>query len=793
MAEPASATSPANQIAAWGNNSDGQSTVPDGLTGITAIDAGAYHSVALQNGAVAAWGNNTFGQTSLPDGLTNITAISAGGFHNLALHRDGTVSAWGYNGDEQATVPDGLTNITAISAGSAHNLALRSDGTVIAWGANFYRQASVPNGLTDITAISAGRLHSLALHRDGTVTAWGYNDYGQTSVPDGLTDITAIAAGDYHSLALHRDGTVTAWGTDFYGQASVPNGLTDVTAISAGYYHNLATGDRPALTADAPPATATVGEAFTYTFTSTSSTATFEVATGSLPLGLNLSPAGVLSGTPTTEQSSTFTIAARNAFGTTTGTLHIVTVTPAPVPPTITGDPAGATVGAAYDFTYTTSGTPTPSTSIVSGTLPPGLALDDTGRLSGTPTTTGTSTFTVQAESTAGTATTTSTITVTPTPVAPTIVGDIAAGTVGVAYDSTYTYIGTPTPTISVRSGTLPPGLTLDETGRVTGTPTMPGTYTFTVQATNAAGISQATSTITIAPAPIPPTITGYPTGATVGATYYFRYTVTGFPTPSVSVQSGTLPPGLIIDEAGGLTGIPTTAGTYTFTVQAENAATTAVRTSTIVVASAPVAPTLSGVVAAGVVGSAYDYTYTVTGTPAPTVTLQSGTLPPGLALDPVGRLTGTPTKAGTYTFTVQAANTAGTVQASSTLTVSPQKVATKADLRVNLSGPSTAVKGKTYTYTLTTKNTGPATSTSVYSKVILPTNTQFVSATGKYTRIGNLVIFQRSSLTNGQSVTEKITVKITTAGKGTALATTFSVKTPDPAISSNADTTTTR
>ncbi|PPG51965.1 hypothetical protein C5C27_16365, partial [Rathayibacter sp. AY2B7] len=217
---------------------------------------------------------------------------------------------------------------------------------------------------------------------------------------------------------------------------------------------------------------------------------------------------------------------------------------------------------------------------------------------------------------------------------------------------------------------------------------------------------------------------------------------------------------------------------------------TTASRRITVEAAPpAPVAPTISGTVAAGVVGSAYDFTYAVAGTPAPVVTVSSGALPPGLTLDPTGRLTGTPTRTGAYVFTVQAASTAGTATAQSTLTVSPASATAKADLRVDVSAPTTAVKGRTFTYTLITKNAGPSTSTSVYSKVILPPGVRFVSATGKYTRIGSVVVFQRSSLGNGRTSTEKITVTAASAGTGTALATTFSVRTPDPSIRSNADT----
>ena len=68
-------------ILVWGQNVYGQSTVPGGVTGITAIAGGAYHSLALSgDGAVVAWEWNTEGQTTVPVGaLAGITAIAGGG------------------------------------------------------------------------------------------------------------------------------------------------------------------------------------------------------------------------------------------------------------------------------------------------------------------------------------------------------------------------------------------------------------------------------------------------------------------------------------------------------------------------------------------------------------------------------------------------------------------------------------------------------------------------------------------------------------------------------------------
>ena len=238
--QTAHAVSPGT-VVAWGYGGNGQTSVPDGLSDVVAIDAGYYHNLALKSdGTVVAWGQNTSGQTDVPYWLSNVTAISAGYQHSLALQADGTVVAWGNDCCAQGRVPDGLGDVIAIAAGGYHNLALRSDGTVVGWGENFYGQSNAPAGLSDVIAISAGNTHSLALKSDGTVVAWGWDKYGQTDVPAGLSDVVAISAGYLHSLALKSDGTVVAWGWNEYGQTNVPAGLSGVIDIATGDYHSLA-------------------------------------------------------------------------------------------------------------------------------------------------------------------------------------------------------------------------------------------------------------------------------------------------------------------------------------------------------------------------------------------------------------------------------------------------------------------------------------------------------------------------------------------------------------------------
>lgn len=85
--------------------------------------------------------------------------------------------------------------------------------------------------------------------------------------------------------------------------------------------------------------------------------------------------------------------------------------------------------------------------------------------------------------------------------------------------------------------------------------------------------------------------------------------------------------------------------------------------------------PTISGSLAAGVVGTPYSGTLKAAGGTAPlTLSVSSGSLPPGLSFNAAtGAITGTPTTAGTYTFTakvVDSSSVPDTVTAAETITV---------------------------------------------------------------------------------------------------------------------------
>lgn len=151
-------------------------------------------------------------------------------------------------------------------------------------------------------------------------------------------------------------------------------------------------------------------------------------------------------------------------------------------------------------------------------------------------------------------------------------------GTVGSSYSDTVE-TNRENVTTTLDSGTLPPGLSLAADGAITGTPTTAGTYNFTIEATDNDNSEVDTQALQIVVGETPPdpfviTTTSLPDGTV--ATAYSQALVTDSSSPvSFSLQSGTLPTGLSMSSEGVISGTPTTAGTSSFVVLADNGAST--------------------------------------------------------------------------------------------------------------------------------------------------------------------------------------------------------------------------
>jgi len=167
----------------------------------------------------------------------------------------------------------------------------------------------------------------------------------------------------------------------------------------------------------------------------------------------------------------------------------------------------------------------------------------------------------------------------------------LPGGIVGAAYSQSITASGGVAPfAFAVSAGALPAGLTLSSAGVLSGTCTLPGTYGFTVRATETTGCSAIRSlsvVVTCPPIPVAPAF--LPDGA-VGTAYTGTVTASGgLPPYTFTLQSGTLPPGVTLAANGQMTGTPTAATTATFTVLATDAGgCTGTKSYTVDIFSAP-------------------------------------------------------------------------------------------------------------------------------------------------------------------------------------------------------------
>ncbi len=228
----------------------------------------------------------------------------------------------------------------------------------------------------------------------------------------------------------------------------------------------------------------------------------------------------------------------------------------------------------------------------------------------------------------------------------------------------------------------LPPDLALNPlTGQISGVPTTPGTYSFTLRVRDAQGsLRDIAQSITVQ-AYTPPSLSGtLPQFSTRGTAYSGSFAVANGTPPFVwSISSGTLPTGITINSStGAISGTPTDT-TYTdraITVRAVDAiGSAAQRTATIRYADTFA---LSGSLPAGVQGTPYSAGFTRSGGHTPiTFSLQAGTLPSGLSLSSTtGVISGTPAAVTSAAITVRATDASGaTVDRSQTLTINSSYV----------------------------------------------------------------------------------------------------------------------
>ncbi len=653
--------------------------------------------------------------TTFTVGSAGTFSITSTGFPTAALSESGTLPGgvtFLDNGDGTAT----LGGTPAAGSGGTYTLSITAS-----------------NGVTP----DAEQTFTLTVDQAPAITS-----NNGTTFTVGSAGTFSITTTGFPNAALSESGTLPG-GVSFVDNGGGTATLSGTPAAGSGGTYTLSitasNGVEPdatqsfTLTVDQAPAitsdngtTFTVGSAGTFSITATGFLNAALSESGTLPGGVtfldNENGTATLSGTPAAGSGGTYTLSITASNGVEPDATQTFTLTVDQAPAITSDDDTTFAVGSAGTFSITSTGFPTAALS-ESGTLPGGVTFldngDGTATLGGTPAAGSGGTYTLSLTASNGVtpeAEQTFTLTVDQ---APAITSDNGTTfTVGSAGTFSITTTGFPNAALS-ESGTLPGGVTFldngDGTATLGGTPAAGsgGTYTLSLTASN--GVTpeaEQTFTLTVDQAPAITSDNG--TTFTVGSAGTFSITTTGFPNAALS-ESGALPGGVsFVDNENGtatLGGTPTSGsgGTYTLSIMASNGVEPeATQTFTLTVDQAPAITSTNS--STFTVGSAGTFSITTSGFPNATLS-ESGALPGGVTFldngDGTAILSGTPA-AGTvgvftliltssngvapdasqdFILTVAAANSATTVNASSSQSVYGQLLTFSAHVSASDSG----------------------------------------------------------------------------------------------------------
>jgi hypothetical protein len=652
-------------------------------------------SSGLATGTFGSGGTTTI-SASINGVTSNLASLTVAG--ELILTSTPSINTEVGAAYSQANVASGaFTPYTySVSAGTLPNGTLLNAATGLVSGTptvagtfNYTIKVTDPLGKTATSSTSVTIAAAVTIVGTPSIPTQVGLPYSQTNVANNgvLPYVFSVSAGALPGGTTLNTATGTVSGTPTTaGAFSYTIRVTDSNGRSATA---ATTGNMTAMLAlTATVSTDTeVGAPYSQLNTVSGGTApyTYAITAGSIPTGTTFSTTtGTVSGTPTAPGAFAYTVQVTDNLGatasaSTSGTIA-VTVTMAATPS------AQTEVGVPYSQTNVASNGLTPYIySVSGGTLPGGTTLNTTtGTVSGTPTTAGTFAYTIRVTDhdgqiatavTSGTIAATVTLVATPSPTLE----------VGGSYSQINTVSGGTAPyTYSISAGSIPTGTALNTaTGTVSGTPVAPGAFSYTVQVTDSDGVSAtATTTGTIA--------AGLAIAATpstfnqVGVTYSQLNTVSGGSTPyTYTVSAGAIPAGTTLSTVNGsVSGSPTTAGAFSYTITVTDGAG--------LTASAPTSGTIAPVLGLTAtpstnteVNATYSQPNTVSGGTAPyAYSISAGAVPAGTSLSATnGTVSGTPTTAGAFSYTVlvtdsgggtATAQTMGTIAASVTLVATP-------------------------------------------------------------------------------------------------------------------------
>jgi len=497
-------------VAATNINSDG---VPNNSSSLDQDFAlVAYNVNEVQSAAVVSAGSTlvTEGNSPANNAIDPNEAVTVG----FTLKNVGTLDA--ANVTATLTAVNGVTpgvdavqNYGSLAAGGApvtRNFSFSVAGTV---GATFDAVLSLKDGTTDLGTVTYTFLLGPApvtpviisqVYGGGGNTGATYNqDYIELYNRSGASQSLAgwsvqyasaagtswtpttlsgsIGAGKYFLVAMSTAGTA--------GSALPSPDATGATAMSATAGKVALVNSTTALSGANPVGTSGLQDLVGY-----GTTANGYEGAGPAPAP-SATTAVFRAGGGTTDTDN-------NAADFTTGTPNPRNAGSVAAPPVITSTNAvSGFVGVSLSYQITASNGPT---SFGASNLPTGLSVNTTnGLVSGAPTLAGTNVAQIFASNSSGTGTSNVTFTITPPQVPVITSAGTTSGTVGTAFSYTITASNSPT---SFGASNLPAGLSVNsQSGAITGTPTVAGTNTAIIFASNVAGTGSNNLVIGIAPA----------------------------------------------------------------------------------------------------------------------------------------------------------------------------------------------------------------------------------------------------------------------------------------------------